>query len=140
MTDPPAAAITAEQVARLFHETYERLAPDFGYKTRTASAVPWDEVPGPNRSLMIAVAAEVAPAIRARAAAAERDGLMRWLHSEAEELRQHSEESEPTFDDQIRAMQRRNQASTSKALITAIAHIAACRNNTAGLLTEGDIT
>ncbi len=47
--------MTAEQIARAFHGTYERLAPDFGYKTRKASAKPWAEVPEQNRSLMIAV-------------------------------------------------------------------------------------
>ena len=47
--------MTAEQIAQAFHETYERLAPDFGYKTREASAKPWAEVPEQNRSLMIAV-------------------------------------------------------------------------------------
>lgn len=54
----------AEQIAQLFHEAYERLAPSFGYKTRDASAVPWTDVPEPNRSLMIAVAAEVAGAAK----------------------------------------------------------------------------
>ena len=49
----------AESLARLFHETYERLAPEFGYKTREASAVPWDDVPDNNKALMIAVAAAV---------------------------------------------------------------------------------
>jgi hypothetical protein len=53
------AAMTAEELARRFHEHYERLAPDFGYDTREASAVPWEQVPEPNRSLMIAVATEV---------------------------------------------------------------------------------
>lgn len=48
-----------EIIAREFHEAYERLAPSFGYKTREASAVEWDDVPEPNRSLMIAVAGEV---------------------------------------------------------------------------------
>jgi hypothetical protein len=48
-----------EWLARLFHETYERLAPSFGYKTRKASAVPWKKVPEKNRKLMIAVAAEI---------------------------------------------------------------------------------
>jgi hypothetical protein len=48
-----------ESLARLFHETYERLAPHYHYETRRESAVPWDDVPDPNRSLMIAVAAEV---------------------------------------------------------------------------------
>ncbi len=49
-------------LARRFHETYERLAPSFGYDTRPDSAVPWDEVPERNRNLMIAVCAEVARA------------------------------------------------------------------------------
>ncbi len=49
----------AEALARRFHEAYERLAPEFGYKTRDASAVPWEFVPDANRSLMIAVAAEI---------------------------------------------------------------------------------
>lgn len=45
----------AERIAQEFHETYERLAPKFGYATREASAVPWSEVPEPNRSLMVSV-------------------------------------------------------------------------------------
>ena len=48
-----------ETVARYFHEAYERLAPSFGYETRQDTAVPWDDVPEPNRSLMVAVAALV---------------------------------------------------------------------------------
>jgi hypothetical protein len=39
----------------LFHYNYERLAPRFGYSTRPESAVPWDDVPQPNRDLMVAV-------------------------------------------------------------------------------------
>lgn len=50
-----------EAVARLFHETYERLAPDYGYRTREASAVPWEEVPATNRALMIATVGAVLP-------------------------------------------------------------------------------
>lgn len=53
------AAMTPEELAQRFHEHYERLAPDFGYRTREASAKPWAGVPEPNRSLMIAVAAAV---------------------------------------------------------------------------------
>lgn len=45
----------AAEIAQEFHETYERLAPEFGYDTRKDSAVPWDEVPTANRSLMVAV-------------------------------------------------------------------------------------
>jgi len=48
-----------EQVARWFHEAYERLAPQFQYSTRKASAKPWPEVPEANRDLMVATAAEV---------------------------------------------------------------------------------
>lgn len=47
--------MTAEQIAQAFHETYERLAPGFGYKTREASARPWAEVPEQNKALMVAV-------------------------------------------------------------------------------------
>ena len=46
-----------EDIARAFHETYERLAPEHGYETRKASAVPWEDVPEQNKSLMIAVVA-----------------------------------------------------------------------------------
>lgn len=42
----------AEQIARRFHEAYERLAPHHGYRTREESAMPWDEVPEQNRALM----------------------------------------------------------------------------------------
>lgn len=48
-----------EDLAKLFHETYERLAPNFSYHTRKASAVPWDDVPPNNKGLMVAVAKEV---------------------------------------------------------------------------------
>ena len=51
--------MTAEQLARLFHGTYERLAPQFGYRTRPASAKRWENVPEQNRLLMIATCAEV---------------------------------------------------------------------------------
>lgn len=45
----------AERIAREFHETYERLAPDHGYETRADSRVQWSNVPDNNRSLMVAV-------------------------------------------------------------------------------------
>lgn len=54
-----ATECSAEELAKLFHETYERLAPQFQYKTRKASAVPWSEVPRANRKLMIATCDEV---------------------------------------------------------------------------------
>jgi hypothetical protein len=48
-----------ERIAQAFHEAYERLAPEFGYKTREASAVPWERVPKANRDLMCAVVEEL---------------------------------------------------------------------------------
>ncbi len=50
---------TAESLARRFHEVYERLAPSFDYRTRPASAVPWEDVPEANQRLMIATCAEI---------------------------------------------------------------------------------
>ena len=50
---------SAEDIARAFHETYERLAPEHGYETREASAKPWDEVPEQNRGLMVAVVGDL---------------------------------------------------------------------------------
>lgn len=44
-----------ELLARLFHDTYERLAPFYRYETRAESAVPWEDVPERNRLLMIEV-------------------------------------------------------------------------------------
>jgi hypothetical protein len=49
----------AEDIAQAFHESYERLAPRFGYETRESSAVPWSEVPAENKALMVAVASEL---------------------------------------------------------------------------------
>jgi hypothetical protein len=51
--------VTPEMLARWFHQEYERIAPEFNYKTREASAVPWEQVPENNRRLMMAVAASV---------------------------------------------------------------------------------
>lgn len=46
--------VTPEEMAQAFHEAYERLAGDFGYKTRAESAVPWADVPEANKALMVA--------------------------------------------------------------------------------------
>ena len=48
-----------EDMAKKFHETYERLAPEFGYATKKDSAVHWDYVPKENKNLMIAVCKEL---------------------------------------------------------------------------------
>jgi hypothetical protein len=49
----------AEALAKRFHETYERLAPQYAYKTQVSSAVDWADVPSCNKRLMIAVCAEI---------------------------------------------------------------------------------
>lgn len=54
---------TPEQLALLFHDTYERLAPSHGWQTQERSRKPWEEVPSENKSLMIAVASEVLAAL-----------------------------------------------------------------------------
>ena len=51
--------MSAENIARAFHESYERLAPEHGYETREASAKPWVEVPEQNKALMVAVAGDL---------------------------------------------------------------------------------
>ena len=55
-------ALEPEHLAQAFHEAYEELAPQFGYKTREASAVPWADVPENNKALMIATCERVARA------------------------------------------------------------------------------
>jgi hypothetical protein len=56
--------VEATRLAQAFHESYERLAPEFGYQTRAESAVPWAEVPEANRQLMIASAQAVLADLR----------------------------------------------------------------------------
>lgn len=79
----------SERLARLFHEAYERLAPEYGYETREETR---DFDPeSPNGRLMIAVCGEVEAALEAdhnrlrgveRAARAYRDVLTsRWFSS-----------------------------------------------------------
>jgi hypothetical protein len=46
----------AEEIAKAFHESYELYAPEFGYRTRDASAVPWEQVPAANKGLMVKTA------------------------------------------------------------------------------------
>lgn len=53
------AELDAAKLAQLFHESYELLAPSFGYETRKESAVPWSDVPDKNKRLMVAVAERI---------------------------------------------------------------------------------
>jgi hypothetical protein len=53
--DPEVGSVEkAEEIARIFHRTYEEQAPAHGYETREASAKPWEQVPENNRALMVA--------------------------------------------------------------------------------------
>ena len=57
MTEQPTGdrATLVEALARRFHDTYERLAPDHGWQTQESTrAKPWEEVPEHNRQLMLA--------------------------------------------------------------------------------------
>lgn len=51
--------MNAEQLAQFFHETYNRLAPEFGHRKRQAKAKPWTELSEPNKNLLTAVAREM---------------------------------------------------------------------------------
>lgn len=48
-----------EFIARAFRDAYERLAPQYSYTTREASAKHWDEVPVNNKQLMQATVREL---------------------------------------------------------------------------------
>lgn len=48
---------TTERIAREFHEGYERLAPEHGWKSQTPVA--WDHLPLNNKLLMLAVVREL---------------------------------------------------------------------------------
>jgi hypothetical protein len=82
ISDEEMLDVGAVMIACHFHDTYERLAPKFGYDTRAASRRPWCSVPEANRSLMVATVRVVlseqialldAAIERAEKAEAERD-------------------------------------------------------------------
>ncbi len=53
-------AALVEALARRFHDTYERLAPEYGWQTQESTrAKPWEEVPEHNRALMLATIGEL---------------------------------------------------------------------------------
>lgn len=56
-----------EELARLFHEVYERLAPEYSYETRERTAKPWEEIPDDdsNKRLMIATCEVILKALTA---------------------------------------------------------------------------
>lgn len=58
---PNSTPMDGESLARIFHEAYERLAPNFGYETRPETRAFDPETP--NGRLMIAVCEEIVSAI-----------------------------------------------------------------------------
>jgi hypothetical protein len=50
---------TAHELACYFHDTYEMLAPDFGWTTSAGCVVPFDDLPDENRLLMLEVCERV---------------------------------------------------------------------------------
>lgn len=69
---------TPDDIARAFHEAYERLAPEHGYQTRRASAVPWEDVPESNKALMVATVSALLD-----------EGVITAAPEAAQELREH---------------------------------------------------
>lgn len=79
--------LDAPAIAQSFHETYERLAPSFGYTTRPESRVPWQQVPEQNRKLMVAVVDEVVGPLAdevLRLREERLDAITQWERADAE--------------------------------------------------------
>ena len=53
------AMLAAESLAKRFHETYEELAPEYGYSTRESSRVEWETLPTNLKQLMVATVRKV---------------------------------------------------------------------------------
>jgi hypothetical protein len=56
--------MSPEQLAELFHSTYERLAPAFGWRTKKGCNVPFIQLPQRNKALMIATCQTVLNALQ----------------------------------------------------------------------------
>jgi hypothetical protein len=82
--DAPSQSTEAAALAQQFHEAYERLAPEFNYETREASAVPWEDVPDKNKRLMVAVAADIIAARLPVEGAPEEADVPRGVHEREE--------------------------------------------------------
>ncbi len=70
---------SAEEWAELFHKTYERLAPTFGYETKAESQTSWEELPNANKSLMEATVGIVGLCIEREAAGEMRQRIIDQL-------------------------------------------------------------
>jgi hypothetical protein len=53
-----------EELAKMFHETYERLAPAFGWKTKKGCNVSFEQLPERNKALMVATCQTILAALQ----------------------------------------------------------------------------
>ena len=104
----------AEQLARRFHEAYERLAPNFGYATREDTRA--FDPNTPNGKLMIAVCAEIA----APPPTADIPDNERWLHepkAKADLERALAVATKPSSDARAVALLREGEQGFGRLLI-----------------------
>lgn len=85
----------AEQLARFFHETYARLAPEFGRKASQIPSKPWTEVREPHKSLLVAVAREILFTLYG-------EDFVKWQEQSAEEYKKYLGEYERRATEQAR--------------------------------------
>lgn len=87
--------MNAEQLAQFFHETYNRLAPEFGHRKRQAKAKPWTELSESNKNLLTAVAREMLFTLYG-------EDFIKWQEQSAKEYEKYSEECQLQAAEQAR--------------------------------------
>ena len=92
-TPPTGDPLTDEEIAKRFHYAYERLAPQYGYETRSESQTAWTHVPQANRELMIATVKSVRSAIDADLRA-----TIEQLTTERDEWKRNSDDGDEVLD------------------------------------------
>ena len=104
----PAAVDEPERdsIARDLHDTYERLAPDYGYSTRPESRKEWSELPDNLRHLMLAVVDSVV-ITRLATLRAENERLVKGREEFARECMMHPGMGDMTADEIIAAVRER---------------------------------
>ena len=95
----------AEVLARRFHELYERIAPQFGYRTRKGTRVPWSELPDDNRELMLLVSGKIIEEIVSpREAGVVIKATAKGFESGRSSLAQRLADAESTLADTLKAL------------------------------------
>lgn len=54
----------SEELAKFFHDEYDKLAPRYGWRTQISTQVTFDQLPDNNRALMVAVCEQVVEEFR----------------------------------------------------------------------------